>query len=112
MPQVALAFSEEHFHDPCGWHPERWLPEAEADVKSPFYNDKRRAVRAFGVGPYNCIGEPLAWAQMRLFVAKLIWMFNIAKADTAHASITWEAQKVYAIVFKHPLDVTFTLRAA
>lgn len=111
MPHVALAFSEKHFHDPSSWHPERWLSEAETDVQSPFYNDKRGAVRAFGVGHYNCVGEPLAWAQMRLLVAKLIWTFDVSKANTAHAQIAWETQKVYAVVFKHPLDVTLTQRA-
>lgn len=107
---VALAYSENSFHDPHGWHPERWLPDAATNPKSPYYNDRRKATRPFGVGPYNCVGEPLAWAQMRLLVAKMIWAFDFTPAATGNSKIEWEKQKMYGVVFKQPLDVTLAER--
>lgn len=109
---MALAFSSKYFHEPEAWRPERWLHESEIDPKSPYYHDSRKSVRGFGWGPYNCVGEPLAWAWMRLILAKMIWSFDLRKSDTSNSTITWEAQDVFGIVIKHRLDVTFTERTA
>ncbi|KAF2830934.1 cytochrome P450 [Ophiobolus disseminans] len=109
---IALAHSLKYFHEPAAWRPERWLKEAETDVNSPYYHDQRKGVRGFGWGPYICVGEPLAWAWMRLIIAKMVWTFDLKKADTPYSTIDWEAQDVFAIVIKHRLDVTFAERSA
>lgn len=109
---MALSYSAKYFHDPEAWHPERWLPEAETDAKSPFYNDRRKGVRAFGWGPQNCVGEPLGWAWMRLILAKLVCAFDLRKAETPNSLLAWDQQKVFAIVIKEQLDVTFAEREA
>ncbi|PSN67771.1 isotrichodermin C-15 hydroxylase [Corynespora cassiicola Philippines] len=107
---VALSYSPKYFHEPESWRPERWLHEAETNLKSPYYHDHRRGVRAFGWGPYNCAGEPLGWAWMRLLLATIIWTFDLKKADTPNSSIAWDKQDVFAIVIKHRLDVALTER--
>ncbi|KAF2650799.1 isotrichodermin C-15 hydroxylase [Lophiostoma macrostomum CBS 122681] len=80
---LALSYSPKYFHDPQVWHPERWLHDAETDPSSLFYHDQRKGVRAFGWGPYNCVGEPLGWAWMRLILAKLVWTFDLEMAASA-----------------------------
>ena len=102
---LTLYFSPEHFHDPYTWHPERWLEDAQANSKSPFYNDDRKCVKTFGFGLRSCIGEPLAWAEMRLVLAKLMWHFDLKRANTEHSEIIWEDQNVLGVLEKHPLDV-------
>ncbi|KAF2115522.1 cytochrome P450 [Lophiotrema nucula] len=109
---LALSFSAEYFHEPEAWHPERWLPQAETDPKSPYYHDNRKGVRAFGWGPQNCVGEPLGWAWMRLIIAKMVWTFDLKESDTPNSKIAWDKQEVFAIVIKHRLDVTFAERTA
>jgi cytochrome P450 len=109
---LALSYSSKYFHAPGAWHPERWLHQAEINPKSPYYYDSRKSIRAFGWGPYNCAGEPLGWAWMRLIIAKMIWTFDLKKSDTPNSSIAWDAQDVFGIVIKHPLNVTFTERSA
>jgi cytochrome P450 len=42
-----------------------------------YYNDKREAVRPFSVGPRNCIGQNLAYHEMRLIMARLMWEFDL-----------------------------------
>ncbi|TLD08149.1 hypothetical protein PspLS_11983, partial [Pyricularia sp. CBS 133598] len=51
--------------------PERWLGDAR------FKNDRLDAVEAFSVGPRNCIGKNLAYAEIRMILARLIWNFDI-----------------------------------
>ena len=41
----------EHFKDPYGFHPERWLDDPE------FKDDHLDAVEPFSVGPRNCLGK-------------------------------------------------------
>jgi cytochrome P450 len=109
---MALAYSPKYFHEPAAWRPERWLKQAENDVNSPYQHDHKKAVRGFGCGPYICVGEPLGWAWMRLIIAKMVWTFDLKKANTANSTIAWETQEVFGIVIKHRLDVTFAERTA
>jgi cytochrome P450 len=107
---LALSFSSKYFYEPEVWHPERWLHDAETDAGSPYYYDNRKGVRAFGWGPYNCVGEPLGWAWMRLIIAKMIWTFDLNMADTSSSTISWEQQEVFAVINKHRLDVALAER--
>ncbi|KAF2255438.1 benzoate 4-monooxygenase cytochrome P450 [Trematosphaeria pertusa] len=49
-----------YFHSASEFLPERWLPEASNDPKSPFYDDQRQAMQPFSVGPRACMGQHLA----------------------------------------------------
>jgi hypothetical protein len=49
---------------------------------------------------------------MRLIIAKMVWTFDLKKADTPNSTIAWEAQDVFGIVIKHRLDVTLAERTA
>ncbi|TVY62847.1 Cytochrome P450 monooxygenase aclL [Lachnellula suecica] len=89
-----------YFHDPTKFHPERWLPEA-AETTSPFYRDQRQAVQAFSVGPRSCLGKPLAWAEMRLILGKILWTFNVEPADQ---TVKWEQLKTFLLVEKKPIE--------
>ncbi|KAF2653247.1 cytochrome P450 [Lophiostoma macrostomum CBS 122681] len=108
---LTLSFSEQLFYEPYVWHPERWLEDAQTNSSSPFYNDDRKCVKTFGHGLRACIGEPLAWAEMRLILSKLLHAFDIIKADTPRSEIIWEEQNVLGVLEKHPLDVTLVERA-
>jgi len=105
-----LSYSNEHFHEAHIWHPERWLEEAKTNRKSPYYKDDRKSVRGFGWGPQSCVGEPLAWAEMRLMLGKMLWTFNLRPASTENAKIVWDDQDVFAVINKHPLDVVLAER--
>ncbi|KAL1597930.1 hypothetical protein SLS60_008418 [Paraconiothyrium brasiliense] len=107
---VALSFDPKYFHEPEAWRPERWLPDAETNPQSPYYNDYRKAIRGFGWGPYVCIGEPLGWAMMRLVLAKLIFKYDLRKSNSQNSSIVWDEQDVFAIIIKHRLDVDLVER--
>lgn len=60
--------SPKNFHEPDRFAPERWLP-----AEHPVYeNDQREVVQPFSYGPRNCIGQNLAWHEMRLILAKMV----------------------------------------
>lgn len=53
------------------FHPERWLDDAR------FENDQRQASQPFAVGPRNCIGMNLAYVELRLVMARILWNFEL-----------------------------------
>jgi cytochrome P450 len=97
--------------------PERWLGD-------PKYADDARAVlQPFATGPRNCIGKKyvlpalfvfppppvsltkipsLAYAEMRLLLARLIWNFDL---ELMPESRTWNDQKVFTLWQKGEINV-------
>jgi cytochrome P450 len=53
------------------FHPERWLDDPL------FKNDQKQASQPFAVGPRNCIGMNLAYVELRLIMARVLWNFEL-----------------------------------
>ncbi|OCK76204.1 benzoate 4-monooxygenase cytochrome P450 [Lepidopterella palustris CBS 459.81] len=72
IAQYPMYTNAHNFDDPGSFIPERWLGDPR------FANDNRSSFQPFSYGPRNCIGKSLAYAEMRLVVAKLLWHFDLA----------------------------------
>lgn len=83
------------------WHPERFLREGD------FKNDNFDAFSPFSTGPRNCIGQTLAYAEMKLIVAKLLWHFDF---ELDQRTGDWLDQKIFTFWQKKPLLVKVTER--
>ncbi|KAM3415618.1 Versicolorin B desaturase [Cercospora zeina] len=79
--------------------PERWLDEAPEELS----NDAQQAFQPFSMGSRNCIGRNLAYAEMRLILAKLLFHFDL-ELD-AEKTGDWFNQQSFAIWWKGPLYV-------
>ncbi|GLA01342.1 hypothetical protein AnigIFM60653_011594 [Aspergillus niger] len=100
------------YHDPRNFHrpqeflPERWLPECQA--QGPFSKDCQKSCQPFSFGPRNCLGKNLAWAEMRLIAAKLLFLFDMEIDETSKG---WtDGQKVFGFWVKPPLFVKLMQR--
>lgn len=84
----------------------------QSDEFSKYHNDKRLAMRAFSLGPRRCIGEKLAYAEMRLILATLVFEFEIEAASGPDGSPLpkWEEQKTWPLWDKHPFYVHLKTR--
>lgn len=102
----AAGLSASNFAEPESFAPERWLPSVAKDPTSPFYADKRDAVQPFSYGPRNCIGKHLAYNEMRVIIARLLWEFDM-KLDSSSTKWTqpYSKHKAWAIWKKPPLVV-------
>ncbi|KAF2005008.1 cytochrome P450 ClCP1 [Amniculicola lignicola CBS 123094] len=101
--QYAANRLETNFTRPEAFVPERWL----ADSPEEFANDDRSARAAFSLGPRNCIGRNLAYAEMRLILAKVIYNFDI-ELDKERCGNWIGEQKIYGLWEKGPLYVKLT----
>ncbi|KAL2266734.1 hypothetical protein VTJ83DRAFT_6086 [Remersonia thermophila] len=98
--QWAMYHNEQHFKDPFVFHPERWLGDPA------FADDNKEAFQPFHVGPRNCIGRNLAYIEMRLILARVLWSFDMQIADD---SLDWMSkQRVFNLWEKGPLNVYLT----
>ncbi|KAI1292700.1 hypothetical protein F5Y03DRAFT_17782 [Xylaria venustula] len=77
-------------------------PTENLDPHSPFYNDKRDAFQPFS------LGQHLAWAELRLVLAKLIWMFDFTAVSGQ--SLEWEQLRTFLVVEKKPIMVNVLKR--
>ena len=110
------------------FHPERWFPASSESTKSEqvspnpatrpakFDGDNTAAYHPFSVGPRNCIGQNLAWAEMRLIVARLLWRFDVSRpaegTEDRKVFDTWKTeQKVRILWEKGALPVVLKERS-
>lgn len=97
-----LQFSPAQFTNPETFLPERWLPPPARPAE--IINHNPAAVQSFGLGPRRCIGQDIAWVEMRLILARLLWNFDISIADPANP-LHWNSLKTYLFVEKKPVMV-------
>ncbi|KAF2682315.1 isotrichodermin C-15 hydroxylase [Lentithecium fluviatile CBS 122367] len=97
-----------YFHKPTSFAPERWLPDASTDSNSPYYHDDRQAIQPFSMGPRNCMGQHLAWAEMRLILSKLLFTFDMEAVKGKE--VRWEDLRTFVLVEKQPIIVRITPR--
>jgi cytochrome P450 len=72
--------------------------------------DQTNAIQPFGVGPRSCIGRLLAWAEMRLILARLVWRFDLLPVDTPAGKLQWDEQRTFTVVERQPFEVRLKRR--
>jgi cytochrome P450 len=98
--QWSANHASSHFRDPYEFIPERWLGDPK------YKDDKREVVHPFSVGPRNCIGLNLAYAEMKVILARILWNFDI---ELCKESRDWmDRLKVYTLWRKEPMMVKLT----
>lgn len=84
VTQFATYHSADNFYLPDEFIPERWLDDER------FVNDNKAAFQPFSVGPRNCVGRNLAYFEMRLVLARVLYNFDLVKLDpTSVRNITF-----------------------
>jgi cytochrome P450 len=99
--------SPTNFHQADRFIPERWLPETIEDPSSPFFSDNRAVFQPFSIGPRNCLGRNLAYTEMRVILARVLWTFDL---ELCEESRDWKDQKVFVIWERGPLMCKLTMR--
>ncbi|KAL4930696.1 cytochrome P450 [Aspergillus undulatus] len=105
--QYAAYTSPLNFHLPHSFIPDRWLAPATKDPSSPFFNDTRGVLQPFSVGPRNCIGRNLAYAEMRVILARVLWNFDLSLCEE---SSNWNEQRSYTLWEKGALMCRLSVR--
>lgn len=104
MHQSGAYLSPLNFHRPTEFIPERALPNPPPE----FANDCRGVLQPFSTGPRNCIGRNLAYNEMRLILARVLWNFDM---DLCEESKDWlKTQKIWGLWQKGPMWIRLSKR--
>ncbi|CAG9982954.1 unnamed protein product [Clonostachys byssicola] len=100
--QWPMYHSPKNFTLPDAFAPERWLGDPR------FAGDRIQALQPFSVGPRNCIGKNLAYAEMRMILARIIWNFDLRLVEP---DFNWfDANKTYVLWEKPEYHMYLTPR--
>ncbi|KAK1984934.1 cytochrome P450 [Colletotrichum cereale] len=98
----AMYHNKKNFKNPFVFHPERFLGDPE------YASDRREAFQPFHLGPRKRLGKNLAYVEMRIVLARLLWNFDL---ELAEDSERWmDDQKIYTLWEKGPLNVYLRAR--
>ncbi|KAJ5160583.1 uncharacterized protein N7482_007587 [Penicillium canariense] len=98
---LAASHSPINFTDADQFIPERHLDDPR------FKNDNRGAMQPFSFGPRNCIGRNLAYVEMRIILARMIFNFDM---ELAEPEKDWLDQDSFFLWDKSALNVKLTPR--
>ncbi|KAJ5734190.1 hypothetical protein N7493_002976 [Penicillium malachiteum] len=76
VPAYALHHTEEYWPDAHEFRPERWLNCAPAENNSAYV--------PFGAGRTGCVGKYLAYQEMGIILARLLWLFDMRTESGKH----------------------------
>jgi cytochrome P450 len=93
--------SRENFPRPDEFLPERWLVDFEGTQKEAYH--------PFGVGPRQCMGQLLAWVELRVILARLVWNFDMAVPE-GKRPLQWSQQEIYWAWNKVGVEVSIRSR--
>ncbi|KAM7196181.1 Cytochrome P450 [Rhypophila sp. PSN 637] len=66
-----------YFAEPNSFRPERWLKHEHPLYDGRYKNDDLKAAKPFSQGPRGCPGGAIATTIIRLFIAKVLWNFDL-----------------------------------
>lgn len=103
IPPWSSYRSSRNFARPDEFVPERWLPSPDKEGGQ----DSKIVFNPFSLGPHNCPGQNLAWLELRLILARLVWRFDMAIPPGVELP-RWEEQGIWWFWEKLPTLVSFT----
>lgn len=100
-----MSRSEKYFLEPNSFIPERWLPKGKRPAQLD--SDHLSVSNPFSIGHSNCLGKHLAWAEMRLCIARLLWAFDLEEGGKR---LDWTSLKTFMIIQKQPVEIRIKIR--
>ncbi|PLN81693.1 cytochrome P450 [Aspergillus taichungensis] len=87
-PTYSIHRQEEYYREAEAYIPERWIDGATCQTRSQKWTTTkedveiaRKAFCPFSIGPRGCIGKSMAMMELRLTIARLIFLFNFDLYD-------------------------------
>lgn len=100
-----------NFACPEEFVPERWLHAKGAGAiggRTIVDTANKDAFYPFGLGARQCLGEPLAWLELKLTLARLLWNFDISIPPEKTLPV-WGEQDVFWTWNVQPMEVSLRL---
>ena len=70
-PHYAIHHNEAYYPEPFAFNPSRWMAR-DASVQLA-----QSAFCPFSIGPRGCVGKTMAYAEMKILLARMIWLYDM-----------------------------------
>ncbi|TVY17733.1 Cytochrome P450 monooxygenase apf7 [Lachnellula arida] len=78
VPVYSLHHNEEYFPDSFSYKPDRWIVTSAPDgVTEAEVEWAHSAYHPFGVGRSSCVGRHLAYQEMAIMLARIMWLYDV-----------------------------------
>jgi len=89
VPHYALSHNEAYYPDSFSYRPERWIVGSgrelteKGDMGTEGYGTEesvqlaQSAFCAFSIGPRGCLGKGMAYMEMSLVLARVLWLYDV-----------------------------------
>ncbi|KAF8467157.1 cytochrome P450, partial [Kalaharituber pfeilii] len=88
----SASHNPDNFAEPDRFLPERWLQEGK-------FNDRKEASQPFLLGTRGCLGRNLAYMELRLILAKMLYCYDLEWVNT---DLDWEEKSRVWILWMKP----------
>ncbi|KAL8724862.1 MAG: hypothetical protein Q9181_006643, partial [Wetmoreana brouardii] len=90
----SLHHNEEIFPDPSSFKPERWIPDEDTGVTAASVARSESAFAPFSIGSRGCPGKNLAYLEMSIVVAKVLFLSDVRAVEgnnlgAGRADLVW-----------------------
>jgi cytochrome P450 len=100
-PAFSIHRHPDYYREPLAYIPERWIEGATCQTPKGSWVSTasqvqlaRRAFCPFSIGPRGCIGKSMALMELRITIARIMFLFDIENAD----SLGEDPDGLYALV--------------
>ncbi|KAF2848045.1 benzoate 4-monooxygenase cytochrome-like protein P450 [Plenodomus tracheiphilus IPT5] len=76
----ALHHNPDYFPQPFDYIPERWLSDPSANPLHDRLSDAQSAFNPFSIGPRGCIGKGLAYVELSVTIARVLFLYDMRLA--------------------------------
>lgn len=77
----SLQHNEDVFPDPFFFRPERWIPAEDTGVTAESVATCESAFTPFSIGPCGCPGKNLAYLEMSIAMAKVLYLSDVEAVE-------------------------------
>lgn len=80
VPIYAIHHNPDYFPRPFDYMPERWLTNGESNPLLDRLPAAQSAFNPFSIGPRGCIGKGLAYVELSVTIARVLYLYDLRQA--------------------------------
>ncbi|KAJ4365024.1 hypothetical protein N0V83_008640 [Neocucurbitaria cava] len=80
VPIYSIHHNPDYFPRPFDYLPERWLSDVSANPLHDRLPDAQSAFNPFSIGPRGCIGKGLAYVELTVTIARVLFLYDLRLA--------------------------------
>jgi cytochrome P450 len=80
VPHYAIHHNPDYYPRPFDYIPERWLSDSSANPHHTKLSDAHSAFCPFSIGPRGCIGKGLAYVELTVTIARVLFPYDLRLA--------------------------------